>query len=79
MTPLEIGLLLDIHCSHAPQALPSAVHTDTIKWFLKEGLIEEYRTKPGCYSMLPRGAYLVERLCSLPLPVSMWVMPQEEK
>lgn len=77
MTPLEIGLLLDIHCTAAPLVLPSPVHEETIKWFLKEGLIEEYRTQPGRYTTLPRGAYFVERLCALPLPISVWVIPQE--
>lgn len=79
MTPLEINVLLHIHCVAEPienLGSHSSAQRDAVTWFKTEGLIQS-DTESGCaYSLTDRGRAYVQFLMAMPLPVAKWTIPQ---
>lgn len=85
MTPLELGILIHYRGSAADYRFgdfSAPAVRQTIDWFRGEaGLLEptnrdEYPN--ATYRLTAKGEFLVDQLCAMPLPVSVWVMPNVE-
>jgi hypothetical protein len=79
MTPYEIELLLNIHCS--PAALPQAdtpLLGITLRGFENEDLIKPSTFESGWETTLKEFAF-VEMLCDTPLPKQVWIDPRSDK
>jgi hypothetical protein len=83
--PLKIAMLLHFYAcldKFAPEATRcSPAYVQFVRELLRDGLIErpgqEARAKyPGwAYRTTPKGAALVEAICTVPNPVANWTIP----
>ena len=77
MSPYEIELLLDIHCS--PAELPNAkvpLLDRTLNDFENEGLIVPDSSFDSGWTTTLRGEALVKMLCDTPMPKQVWIDPR---
>lgn len=70
MTPLQISMLLDIHCGTPIENLGCGPQQDAMRMFVESELIE-----PHDFKLRPRGQAYVSMLMSMPLPVAHWTIP----
>jgi hypothetical protein len=84
MTPLELGILLDVFCgTPIAYAMEESPQHEAVCRFLAEDLIvpvmdestEPRRSVPGRFSLTDRGHCYVTAILSIPLPSMKWVMP----
>lgn len=85
MTPLEIGILLHYY-GHADDyrngdfsapAVREAMNLFTQSTGMLE-LFGEDQTGYATYRLTDKGRFYIEYLCSIPLPVAKWTIPNEK-
>lgn len=85
MTPLQIKMMLHYYAIAAPYSKEDEDHanspavTEQREWLLNADMLR-YSSKSSSesssgYEVTERGEAFVDALCSLPLPVSKWVIP----
>lgn len=81
MTPLQITMMLHYYAIAAPYSKEDEDHanspavTEQRGWLLNADMLRYSSKSSSGYEVTERGAAFVDALCSLPLPVSKWVMP----
>lgn len=82
MTPLELSILIHYR-GHAEDYrfgdFSAPAVRRAIDWFRGEaGMLEPTNRDAypnAAYKLTKKGEFFVDRLCEMPLPVSVWVMP----
>ena len=82
MTPLELSILIHYRgCSNDFKFgdFSARAVREAIDWFKGEAGMLEPRDKAeypdAIYRLTEKGRFFVDQLCEMPLPVSVWVMP----
>lgn len=82
MTPLELEILIHYRGSATDYRFgdfSAPAVRQAIDWFRGEaGLLEPTNRNDypdATYKLTDKGNFLVDQLCAMPLPVSVWVMP----
>jgi len=79
-TPNNIEVLLHCHCTnevHPRIDAPAVI--DALAFLYERELIIMPNRDSQIYRTTKKGAFHVQALCNLPLPVSQWVTPQGEQ
>ena len=84
MTPLQIKMMLHHYCSPEPYACREPVHASSPAVTEQRHALCEYELLEAAVSesgfrVTPRGNAYVEALCSMPIPVAKWVIPDREE
>lgn len=76
MSPAEMSILIHCHALAKPLS-ESVVTSDTIKWFLAEGIIEhDGREHSSGFKTTERGRKWLEMCLETPMPIMRWVDPR---
>lgn len=88
MAPIHITFMLACHCSPDPEENLGHAHWNspagysTREWLVNNELLEPIYTDPTApgnkYTVTDRGRAWVEFICSTPLPVIEWRLPDRE-
>lgn len=76
MAPITIKIMLACHCSAAPELQLGAEQWNSFAgleartWLLESGLIDSDNRST------PKGKAWVQFICSTPLPVATWALPE---
>lgn len=84
MTPLQLSILIHYRGSAADFRFgdfSAPAVREAIDWFRGEaGMLEpaNHDSYPdAAYKLTTKGEFFVDQLCAMPLPVSVWVMPND--
>lgn len=80
MTPLDIHIVLDLHCSPAhPKASNAPCYMQNLKGLHDLGLIRPCIENESGWATTEKGEALVRMWCSTPMPIerSIWADPRE--
>lgn len=85
MTPLEISILIHYRGSTADFRFgdfSAPAVREAIDWFRDDvGMLEPTNSNDfpeATYKLTEKGNFFIDQLCAMPLPVSVWVMPNVE-
>lgn len=80
MTPLQLSILIHYHSLLGDfRDLDAPAVADAMNRFCDDGMIEYYIFNSTKFRITEKGNFFVDYLCTIPLPVSIWKIPECEE